>query len=353
MEKIFGNCKIGQILINFALVLASTAIVIIFFELGLRALGYSPSYFSPWAANLWKNDPYLGWINAEGQQGFFEHPQFRVSVNINSKSLRDIEHSPEKSKQTKRVLILGDSFVWGFGVEAEQRFSNIIQKEVSSTTNKVEVINAGVSGWSTDQELLWLEKYGLSYNPDLVILLFYQNDLEDNLRLMVNNFYRKPRFVLKDDGELILTGTPCPHASRFLLTLKYLRNHSSIVALLGNLTYRSGLNIGNLIFGNANVTRETDKEIRLSLTLLLRMNNILSQKGIPFVLVTYCEGDRSCAALSSLAKENDIILLNVDKLEGYSRDVMTIKGDGHWNAVGHSFVGKALAEFLQNQKILQ
>jgi hypothetical protein len=353
LGRIYNKTGIRQILVNLALVLVSTATVVVFCELGLRVLGYSPSYFSPWAANLWRYDPLLGWINSEGQQGFLEHPQFRVSVKINSKSLRDIEHSIEKSNQTKRVLILGDSFVWGFGVETEQRFTDIVQREIKSIKNEVEVINAGVSGWSTDQELLWLEKYGLDYNPDLVILLFYQNDLEDNLRYMVNNFYRKPRFVPGDDGELILTGIPCPHASRVLLLLKYLRNHSSIIALLGNLTYRSGFNIGKLIFRNTDVSKNPNQEISLSLNLVSRINNLLSQKGIRFLLVTYCEENQSCAALSSLAEQNGIILFNVDSLQGYSRDLMTIKHDGHWNAIGHRFVGKALTEFLQNQELVQ
>jgi lysophospholipase L1-like esterase len=345
--------SIRRIITSLALVVTSTAVALVICEIGLRALGYSPSYFSPWAANLWRYDPFLGWTNSEKRQGFLEHPQFRVSVKINSKGLRDVEHSSEKSNEAKRVLVLGDSFVWGFGVEAEQRFTDILQREMKPTIDKVEVINAGVSGWSTDQELLWLEKYGLDYNPDLVILLFYQNDLEDNLRYMVNNFYHKPRFVIGGDGELILTGTPCPHASRVLLTLKYFRNHSSIVALLGNLTYRSSFNVGQLIFGNTNINRDTHQEIILSLTLIRRIKDLLYRRGISFMLITYCDGDQSCATLSVLAKQHDIVGISVDNLAGYSRNLMTIKDDGHWNAVGHSFVGKALSEFIQNQGLLE
>ena len=79
----------------------------------------------------------------------------------------------------KRVLVLGDSFTWGFGVEQEQIFTEVIE----NSRKDVEVINAGVSGYSPDQELIWLREQGMHFQPDLVLLL--ENSIIGQLPLRV------------------------------------------------------------------------------------------------------------------------------------------------------------------------
>lgn len=333
-----------RLFINGLMVIASIAIGLSVVEIGLRLFGYSPAFFSPWAADIWRYDQSLGWFHRESHKSFFEHPLFKVSVEINSKGLRDREHALEKPDDKKRVLILGDSFVWGFGVEADERFSDVVQQEQGN----LEVINAGVSGWSTDQELIWLEEKGLSYAPDLVILLLYQNDLTDNLQKLVNNFYYKPVFILEDDESLRLDGTPCPRASAILLAMKNLRNHSSLVSLIGNLTYRSGLDVRRLIFGKSQDKTDSERGIKTTLAILDQVRSLLESRGIGLILMTYCEGNQCCDSLAGLATSKGICCLSIDAIPGYSPDTMTIKNDGHWNSIGHKFVGQALSEYLKS-----
>jgi len=66
------------------------------------------------------------------------------------------------------LVVLGDSFAWGFGVEDEQMFTRIVERE---SDPPVELVNLGVSGYGTDQQyLLWLE-LGQRFQPDRVLIL--------------------------------------------------------------------------------------------------------------------------------------------------------------------------------------
>lgn len=99
-------------------------------------------------------------------------------VKINSKGLRDKEYVFEKPKADYRILVLGDSITFGFGVSAEQRFSDLLSQKINANAKKVEVINTGVGNYNTEQQLAYLKNEGLRYNPDEVLLAFYINDLE-------------------------------------------------------------------------------------------------------------------------------------------------------------------------------
>ena len=104
-----------------------------------------------------------------------------MRVRFNSRGLRDTEHDHPKPPNTQRVVVLGDSFVWGWGVEMEEMFSKQLERQLGDgSASRWETINLGVSGYSTVQELVRLEVEGLRYAPDWVVLVFCHNDLEDN-----------------------------------------------------------------------------------------------------------------------------------------------------------------------------
>src|SRR5687767_3923597 len=139
-----------ELLINFALLVTATALALFLSEVGLRLAGRGPLYVSPERDRFWQHDPLLGWSHQPGQVGTFSTEQFRTSIRINANGLRDRDHAYERTSDLMRILVLGDSFAWGYGVDEKQRFSQLLE-----TSMNVEVINAGVSGYSTDQELLW------------------------------------------------------------------------------------------------------------------------------------------------------------------------------------------------------
>jgi lysophospholipase L1-like esterase len=115
----------------------------------------------------------------------YRHQSADVSVwfRINSKGLRaDREYPYEKPAGTKRVVCLGDSFTAGYEVDLEDCFTRVLERELNAPGRAVEVLDAGVSGFGTAEELLYLERELIRYQPDVVVVSFYGNDLMDNVR---------------------------------------------------------------------------------------------------------------------------------------------------------------------------
>jgi len=80
------------------------------------------------------------------------------------------------------VLSLGDSHTEGYEVRQEATFSAVLEHFLNAHNVHGEVLNAGVSGFSTAEELAFLENEGYRYEPDVVVLAFYANDFVDNLK---------------------------------------------------------------------------------------------------------------------------------------------------------------------------
>jgi lysophospholipase L1-like esterase len=114
--------------------------------------------------------------------------EFSSYYTTNSLGYRGPEFTPEKPADTYRILMLGDSITFGWGVEDNQTFSHLLAQQLNqeSQGKKIEIINAGwYDGYAPDNYYVYLKTEGLKLNPDLVILnLFPWNDIAD-LREMV------------------------------------------------------------------------------------------------------------------------------------------------------------------------
>ena len=101
----------------------------------------------------------------------------------NSKGLRDARDFPyAKPAGTLRVLALGDSHTQGYEVRQDATYAAVLERYLNAKGKKTEVLNAGVSGFSTAEAAAYLENEGHRYQPDVVVLGFYANDFEDNLK---------------------------------------------------------------------------------------------------------------------------------------------------------------------------
>src|SRR5262249_53527661 len=111
-------------------------------------------------------------------------PQFGQSVSFNSAGMRDREHTQEKADGVFRVLVLGDSFMEALQVPFESSFPYLLERGLAGRTGtRVEVINASVSGWGTDDELKYLTSRARNLRPDLILVaMTLHNDISDNLR---------------------------------------------------------------------------------------------------------------------------------------------------------------------------
>lgn len=120
------------------------------------------------------------------------------SVAINKHGLRDSEIPYRNIHNRYRILILGDSIAWGFGVNNGETFADFIEKELKST----DVINMGVAGYGTGEEFLLLKYEGLRYKPNTVILFFYiGNDVIETYMPESRKNYPTNIFYL-EDGQL-------------------------------------------------------------------------------------------------------------------------------------------------------
>src|SRR5205085_2157642 len=100
-------------------------------------------------------------------------PEFTTLVRFNRDGLRGPEVSSTRPPGQARVLILGDSFVEGAEVDEAATLSVVLAERLDGAGRWVEALNAGVRGWGTAQEYLYLVNQGLQLQPDVVILVLY------------------------------------------------------------------------------------------------------------------------------------------------------------------------------------
>jgi len=134
-----------------------------------------------------------GWYRKEGE----------AYVRINSAGLRDREHSITKPPDTIRIAVLGDSYPEALTVSQEEAFWSVMESNLQDCDltegKKVEVINFGVSGYGTAQELITLREEVWKYSPDVVMLaITTNNDIADNSRLLKKTD-EIPYFIYKDN----------------------------------------------------------------------------------------------------------------------------------------------------------
>ena len=153
--------------------------LILFLPLSILELSLKPFMIS---TTIFIKDPELGWRlkpNSKDAWG-------GVIVKINGKGLRGPELDYAKPPDVIRILYLGDSVTFGYKLENyEQTFPYRIETLLENRlTNKIETINAGVGGYSPWQEYMYLEREGIKYNPDLIVVSFVLNDITEKFGLI-------------------------------------------------------------------------------------------------------------------------------------------------------------------------
>jgi len=164
--------------VNVALaILVSLLMMALVLEGGMRLLGYGPPNTGL------QFDSKLGWA-LRPDHGFKNRgAEFRVGLQTDAHGLRDDYHGDAKKPEgTYRVLCLGDSFTLGYTVAREELFVDMLEHWWQAEGRTVEVVNAGVQAYSTDQQLAWLEEHGAKWTPDLVLMFAYENDVYWNLK---------------------------------------------------------------------------------------------------------------------------------------------------------------------------
>jgi lysophospholipase L1-like esterase len=98
----------------------------------------------------------------------------------NNHGWRDKDRTYANPANAYRILIIGDSNTFGVNVPAEKVYTRILEDRLRKNGFNVEVINIAYARWGTDQQLVALRNEGLKYKPNLVIMQFTHNDLDEN-----------------------------------------------------------------------------------------------------------------------------------------------------------------------------
>lgn len=127
-------------------------------------------------------DPQVGFRYVPGVSidKFNEESRRIIRLRFNREGFRDIDH--DLQKKGLRIAVLGDSFVAANQVDFEDNFHQLLQQSLNDTgLSNAEVLNYGVSGYSTAQSYKVYQDYAAKYSPDVVVYaLFMGNDIGDN-----------------------------------------------------------------------------------------------------------------------------------------------------------------------------
>lgn len=295
-----------------------------------------------WLRSLMTYDEFLGWKHVSNTQVCSESEEYKVFYKINSKGLRDAEYSYDKAKGEFRIVCLGDSITFGWGVNANQRFTDLLK---SYFTN-ISVINMAVQGYGIDQELLFLIREGVRYHPDLILIYVISDDAT---RACYSKMWDrpKPQFLLTDKNELLLSNIPVPRVDAFSFsnpTLDqiryYLAKKSYLFWFIQNLLYLSKEKQVEPI-DNSTI------KIKLTLAILKRIERVAELCGAKLVIVgSLVEDEELPLEGSNIYFINDPLLL----YNGSQSDICYI--DGHPNVFGNKLIAKVIYDFFVKKKLV-
>jgi lysophospholipase L1-like esterase len=165
--------------IPLALVALGLAVAFGLLEIGLRSFGYDPMAVVVEGRDLILRpsaNPLRGYELTPNASGY----AWRTHVQVNSHGMRDRERRVGRG-DAPRVAVIGDSVTFGSGVAPADRFTDRLEALLAQRLGEaVEVLNLGVGGYDTLQEVATLEDVGLRFAPDLVLVGYCVNDTGDN-----------------------------------------------------------------------------------------------------------------------------------------------------------------------------
>jgi len=393
-----------RFLFKIILVIPGIVIGLLLGELALRFVGYSYPEF-------YHIDFQRGYSLRPGVRGWYVK-EGKAYVEINSDGLRDREHSIAKPANTFRIAIIGDSYAEALQVPVESAFWSVMERNLTSCvsrTKQLEVLNFGVSGYGTVQELITLRQQVWKYSPDIIILAFTtSNDITDNSRVLRktnevpyyipendrlvldDSFKENPNFRFRqssfgqvwtwfrDHFRLIQAILGASRAIR--LRLESLRSpaqpeKSAVSVKSKDLELSSELGLDNLIYVEPE-SAEWKEAWKVTEELVETMRNEVLAKGARFLVMTLSNGPQVAPSAESRtnfmqrfgvtdlfypdnrikalgARERFDVLALAPEMQSYASQNKIVLhgfdgtlGSGHWNTAGHHVAGDLLAQKL-------
>jgi hypothetical protein len=294
----------------------------------------------------YKFSPEYGLVLFENTTMVHSYPgkyKFRYSVNPNGH--RGPAHDPRPSPSEKTIIVLGDSYAFGIGVDDGDEFASQMSRELGKD---VRVVNLGNPGWGLTQQIRRYMEYGRLFKPDVVVLQYCANDLEDNLGYMVT--------TLPEDGseEAFVFRS----SNRRLGWLKRYLSHSIIQK---SQTYNFFRHRIYVFFKNRAVReRESTMEERSEsvatprerfyIDLLDRFTEVLARENAHFFMISVNGQLAQSIYLMETVKAMDASgkLDYIEIAPWFAKESDYGSPEGHlWGAKGHAILGARLAEYIR------
>jgi lysophospholipase L1-like esterase len=306
---------------------------------------------------MMKVDPALGWYHAVNSQKQFTNEEQTIVIVQNKLGHRGPDYGPDKAAGKSRVLVIGDSFTEGSHVGEEDLFSNMI----GNAYPNLEVMNAGVGGYSSVQEYLYLKQHGINLNPDLVLLLFFENDLFENCQSFYPTMGPRP-FASIQNGQLVIQEKPSPAEWRkYALPLPFAEtlNQYSLAYNFFNTKVYQVLRASHLNKLESEDAKKTDAYPKAEIIKMIyqQMDQLLKERGIKFAVGLIPSREHAKqgttdvqAPLLAFCQEKGIPCLSLLQplKEEYDKGIRPyFIHDIHWNRAGHRVAATALGPFIQ------
>jgi len=354
-------------IINITLAIFSIAIALIMLEITCRLIYEQPKKVvgpkTNWAIvpeRVWTEyHPTLGWYHQKSKKALLIENEWSIEIHTNSNGMRGLrEYSRDKPAGIMRILSLGDSFVFGWGVKDNETFSSYLEQSDPS----LEVLNLGVPGYGLDQILLCFREIGRQFNPDLVFVSIFPEDFWRATRSFADTGYAKPYFTLSGKN-LLLHNVPTqqPFALKYnqfpdLIKSTQIEDffeRSILYHLLRKGIIRVGKDLGW-------VDPDSTDEWVLGRELLKTLITDIKANGAQAILVIvppdrWFRGpgqDSLKKSLLRFAEREQVPMIDLTPFffESIQQSDITkyyIKDDGHWTAKGHQLAASILKNFIQ------
>ena len=169
-------------------------------------------------------DPHTGWrMRADGHFRWTQEGQV-INYFANASGFRTLgPDAPEATDSDRRIVIVGDSYMWGAGVPYEQTCANLLDDALGDC----DVVNLGMPGFGMDQIAMSVRHQALPLEPDLVIVGMYSNDFDRCFTAFrENEGFNKPLFTLDDGALRLQTSDDRPNA-----IARWIQRRSRLVAV--------------------------------------------------------------------------------------------------------------------------
>ncbi|MCI0415235.1 SGNH/GDSL hydrolase family protein [bacterium] len=314
--------------------------------------------------------------------------EFAVPCRWNSYGFNDREYIFENPLDHFRIVLLGDSFVEALEVPLEKSFHKMLEKKLNARgfRRKYEVIALGRSGNGPRRNYLWLQKLGMKYRPDLVIMEFLPtNDIVDDfnpLRLRRDRQIEKFREfsplidqppIYVPDSQILKHSKLFPAIVQSFLNLKFRFFRSSLPDKeqipLQYFVYAANYEpiwkqAWKMTLNHIKNTRDLSVSGQSDFLLVFFDERFkLSREGTQLLLKTYpamakfkWDFDHPSKVLTHFSQRNGIRFLSLEPLlqEEYQTNKIPLhyEYDGHWNEAGHKVAAGKIYDYLIRNELV-